>query len=129
MGAVILLELQRAGVAVTTARNSEHGLELARKSRFDLILLDVLLAGSSGFDLCRLLKTDAFLKTLPVIFFTGVPTPQDHKEALSLGAVAYLSKDSGLGKLVERILSEVGLARAAASGNADLGCALHPAAG
>lgn len=117
VGAVILLELQRARVEVTTAHNAERGLELARKTRFDLILLDVMLREASGFEVCRLLKSDDRLKDVPVIFFTGVPTPKDRMEALRLGAVAYLNKGSEMSQLAERILSEVELARTVASGN------------
>lgn len=126
VGAVILLELQRARVEVTTAHNAERGLELARQKRFDLILLDVLLSGTSGFDVCRRFKGDDRLKDLPVIFFTGVPNPQDQKEALRLGAVAYLNKGSEMSLLAERILSEVELARSAASNDEGEASAVSP---
>lgn len=115
VGAVILLELQRARVEVTTAHTIERGLELARQKKFDLILLDVMLKGATGFEACHRLKKDENLKDVPVIFFTGVPNPEDQKEAFRLGAVAYLKKGSEMPQLADRILAEVELARTAAA--------------
>lgn len=120
VAAVILLELQRVGVEITTAHNAERALELARQKPFDLILMDVLLPGDNGFDLCRLLKKDDRLKALPVIFLTGVPTTQGRNEAIGLGAMGYLSKATDRSQLGERIMTAVGLARATAASLAGL---------
>ncbi len=118
VGAIILLELRRNGVEATTVHGVEHALELSRGKKFDLILLDVLLNGTTGFEACRRLRTDDSLKDLPVIFFTGVPNAEDERQAMRLGAVAYLDKAADTQQLAERILTEVQLARTAATGRA-----------
>ncbi len=109
--AVIKLELGQASVAVTTVSNGEQCLALARKQRFDLILLDQQLPGMDGLEICRRLKSDDDLRDLPVIFFTAFPNQAQEREAQRLGAADYLLKGIQSPRLVARILAEVELAR------------------
>jgi len=110
VAALVQLELEQARLSVTTVPSGEHGLSLAHAQKFDLILLDHLLPGISGLEVCRRLKDDASLHDVPVIFLTAHPSPADEHEAVRLGAVDYLRKGVQGPRLAARILAEVELA-------------------
>lgn len=70
----------------------EQALDVARQILPDLILLDILMPGMDGFELCRRLKGDALLADVPVIFTTGLGDSEDEVRGLSLGAIDYVTK-------------------------------------
>ncbi|MET0238255.1 MAG: response regulator, partial [Sphingobium sp.] len=74
------------------ATSGEQALETARSILPDLILLDVLMPGLNGFDVCRALKQDKLLADVPVIFTTGLGDTEDEVRGLSLGAIDYVTK-------------------------------------
>lgn len=111
VSAVVLLELEQANLRVTTVPNGERCLALARKRKFDLILLDQRLPGMDGLEVCRRLKSDPRLKKIPVIFFTAFPSDHEEDEARRLGAVDYVVKGYPEARLAARILAKVELAR------------------
>lgn len=111
VAALVQLELEQARLSVTTAPSGEHGLALAQAQKFDLILLDHMLPGISGLEVCRRLKSDTSLRDVPIIFLTAHPSPADEHEAGRLGAADYLRKGVQAQRLAARILAEVELAR------------------
>lgn len=111
VAALVALELEQANIRVTTAPDGEQALALARKQRFDLILLDQWLPGMDGLEICRRLKRDPALQDIPVILFTAFPSRYHEAEARQLGAADYLEKAIQSPRLAARILSEVELAR------------------
>jgi len=80
------------GYAVETASDGETGLEAAARERPDLILLDVMMPGIDGFEVCRLLKADAAMKAIPVIFLTAMNDPTLNAKAFEAGAVLAMQK-------------------------------------
>ena len=74
------------------AKTGEEALTLLDCDIPDLILLDVMLPEMSGFEICKVLKSNPETNSIPVIFLTARAMPVDIKEALSLGAVGYLAK-------------------------------------
>jgi len=58
----------------------------------DLILLDVMLPEMSGFEICKVLKSDPSTKSIPSFFFTARSMPAEIQKALDLGALGYLAK-------------------------------------
>ncbi len=84
--------LSRENVDILCAMGAKEGLELARQQYPDLILLDVDMPGMSGFDLCRIMKSDSAVASIPVIFLSGSGTPEDKIRGLDLGAVDYVTK-------------------------------------
>jgi two-component system cell cycle response regulator len=111
VAALVQLELEQARLSVTTAPSGEQGLALAHAQKFDLILLDHMLPGISGLEVCRRVKADPTLHDVPVIFLTAHPSPDDEHEAGRLGAADYLRKGVQAPRLAARILAEVELAR------------------
>lgn len=66
-----IARLETSGYNVLKAETAEEGLAILKKKRPDLILLDILLPGMQGDELCRILKKDSGLKSIPVILFTA----------------------------------------------------------
>ena len=80
-------------VKIFTALNGTKGLELARSENPDVILLDIVMPGMDGYEVCRRLKADEHLQTIPVIFLTALKTDRDSRiKALEAGAEGFLSK-------------------------------------
>lgn len=84
--------LQLRGYTVLTASDGEAGLDVAAKERPDLILLDVMMPGLDGFEVCRLLKADAVLKSAPIVILTAMNDATLSARAVEAGAVLALQK-------------------------------------
>lgn len=74
------------------ATSGEQALEVVRLTLPDLVLLDVVMPGMQGFEVCTILKRDPLLSDIPVIFTTGLGDTEDEVHGLSLGAIDYVTK-------------------------------------
>ena len=78
---------------VQVASNGETALKIVRGQKPpELILLDVMMPGLSGYDVCRQLKAEPATRDIPVIFLTAMSAEKDEKRGLDLGAVDYITK-------------------------------------
>lgn len=84
--------LQNKGYQVITATNGEEGLEKARNEMPSLVVLDVVLPGRNGFQVCRDLKSSPDTKNVPVILLTSKTQESDRFWGMKQGADAYLTK-------------------------------------
>lgn len=85
--------LQRAGHVVQEAQNGEEALNLIRVSAPDMIISDILMPVMDGFHLCRRVKGDDTLNSIPFVFYTATYTDsKDEEFALSLGAERFIRK-------------------------------------
>lgn len=84
--------LDKAGFTVIPAGSGEDGLALARRRRPDLILLDLMLPGMDGLEVCRLLKRGRETEGIPVVMLTARGEEADIVAGLELGADDYLTK-------------------------------------
>ncbi len=73
----------------------------------DLILLDIMMPGLSGYDVIRNLKSDPKTRNIPVIFLTAMSAPEDEKKGLELGAVDYITKPISPPILLTRIKTQL----------------------
>jgi DNA-binding response OmpR family regulator len=89
---IIETQLSRHDIAVKTAANGEDALVILRELKPAVLILDVMMDGISGYDLCHVVKRDPRLQDVPVIFLTSRGTPQDYKTGHELGAVIYMVK-------------------------------------
>lgn len=84
--------LRRGGLNVLTASNAEEALEKITTYKPDIILLDIVLPGRSGFELCRELKADAETSKIPVVMCSTKGTDMDKFWGMKQGADAYIPK-------------------------------------
>ena len=77
---------------VFLSADGEAGLEAAAKEKPDLILLDIVLPGISGIEVCKKLKKDEKTKDIPVVFLTGMDTPKNLIDCYEYGAEDFLNK-------------------------------------
>jgi len=83
---------KQAGYRVEAQANGTEGLKRAREGNFDLIVLDIMLPGIDGLEICRILKGDAKTKAIPVIILTAKGEEVDRIVGFELGADDYLTK-------------------------------------
>lgn len=96
---------------VCFSTSGQQALDTARAAQPDLVLLDVLMPGIDGFEVCRQLKEDALLADIPVIFTTGLGDTEDEMRGLSLGAIDYVTKPIQPAILRARVSNHVELKR------------------
>jgi len=89
--------------SVTVATSGVEGLSAARRHRPDLAVLDVLMPGMDGLEVCRQLRADPILADLPVLFLTARSKIEDKVMGLRAGADDYLTKPFNVDELVLRI--------------------------
>jgi DNA-binding response OmpR family regulator len=97
---IIESQLTRHEIVVKTAANGEEALRILKGLVPAVMILDVMMDGISGYDLCHLVKRDRRLQEVPVIFLTSRGTPQDYKTGHELGAVIYMVKPLKAEKLI-----------------------------
>lgn len=90
----ILLNILKASHKVKVAKDGEKALALARKDPdgLDLVLLDVVMPGLDGYEVCRRLKEDPETESIPVVFVSGRDSDEERTRGDSLGAAGYLTK-------------------------------------
>ncbi|HSR25768.1 MAG TPA: response regulator transcription factor [Candidatus Eisenbacteria bacterium] len=104
--------LAAAGYAVTEARDGAVGLRLARTSRPDLVLLDLMLPGMSGMDICRALRRSS---RVPIIMVTAKDSEVDKIVGLELGADDYVTKPFSIREVLARVNAVIRRSRAEAA--------------
>ena len=94
------------------ALNGEKALKIARQDNSpDLILLDIVMPGMDGFDVCKQLKSDVQTRDIPVIFLTGQTDSESVVQGLAMGAVDYVSKPFNASELLARVSTHLALKR------------------
>ncbi len=88
----ILSEVMGEECELLFALNGVDGLALARREQPELILLDVVMPGMDGYEVCNLLKGDPLTRAIPVIFITALNHDEDEGKGLEMGAIDYVSK-------------------------------------
>ena len=89
----LMMELLKTDYQVKLANNGERGLKLATTAQPpDLILLDIMMPGMDGYEVCQKLKADPHTRDIPVVFLTAKSDVEDEKKGLEIGAVDYITK-------------------------------------
>jgi CheY-like chemotaxis protein len=100
---IVELALSGEGFEVETAKNGPDGLALARENPPDLILLDVMMPGMTGFEVLAQLKADEATSLIPVIMLTGVSERKKIQEALASGIDYYIVKPFEFHDLLNKV--------------------------
>jgi two-component system phosphate regulon response regulator PhoB len=95
--------LTKAGYLVLTARDGESGLSTARKHSPDVVILDVMMPGLDGFEVCKRLRSDPATAAAPVLMLTAKAEEADRVLGLELGADDYLVKPFSVRELAARV--------------------------
>jgi two-component system sensor histidine kinase/response regulator len=101
--------LEDEGYEISVATNGEEALEIVQEEIPDLILLDVMMPGMNGFEVCRRLKEMEKIKEIPVIFLTAKTETEDIIKGFEIGGVDYISKPFKKEELLIRIKTHLQL--------------------
>lgn len=110
---------KEGGYMVAIAGTGEKGLSLARGRKFDLVMLDMMLPGIDGLEVCRTLRASAQYAAIPIIFLTARIEESDKLIGLEMGADDYLTKPFSMKEVLARVKAH--LRRASRAGSADAG--------
>jgi len=102
---LIKFNLEKEGYRVTSTLTGEEGISQAKASHPDLVLLDLMLPGIDGFEVCRRLKSDDETKKIPIVMLTAKGEESDIVSGLELGADDYITKPFKPRILIARIRS------------------------
>lgn len=100
--------LLASGYSVLTAMSGEKGLQIVKRQKPDLVILDVILPGIKGRQMCMKIKEDPQTQKIPVIFLTAKDSPDDVKAELAAGAIAHITKPFTPQRLLEEIRKAIG---------------------
>jgi len=104
------VNLAASGMEVFEASDGREGLDLARKERPDLVLLDVMMPGLDGWSVARELAADEQTREIPIVFLTARADPADRRLGEQLGGVGYVVKPFdpvSIGDFVEGVLVRI----------------------
>ena len=107
--------LTKAGYLVLTAKDGESGLAAARRHTPDVIILDVMMPGLDGWEVCKRLRQDPATSALPILMLTAKADEGDRVLGLELGADDYVTKPFGVRELLARVKALLRRAEASAS--------------
>lgn len=105
---LVLHELQKKGYTTFSASNGISGIETAKQNKPDLILLDILMPGIDGFEVCRIFKKDPLLKDIPIIFITAKAHKTDVILGLESGGTSYIVKPVKLEVILQKVIELIG---------------------
>lgn len=109
--AVLHDALDESGYTVLVANNGAAALERARQAVPDVILLDAVMPGMDGFEVCRRLRADSATRAIPIIFMTGLTETEHVVAAFSAGGTDYVTKPVRQSEVIARIAAHVSTAR------------------
>jgi DNA-binding response OmpR family regulator len=101
--ALIKYNLEKEGFSLAGSQTGRGALDLCRRLRPDLVLLDIMLPDSDGLDICKGIRNDAELAQTPIIFLTARASETDRIVGLELGANDYIVKPFFVRELIARI--------------------------
>jgi len=100
---LIQYNLEKEGFAVAGSQTGKGALDLCRRERPDLIILDIMLPDSDGLEICKAIRGNSELASVPVIFLTARASETDRIVGLELGANDYIVKPFFVRELIARI--------------------------
>lgn len=103
--------LSREGYVTYTAPDGEQALKLAQTLSLDLVLLDIMMPGLSGYEVCGELKTNEKTRDIPVIFLSALNQELDKVQAFAIGGVDYITKPFQVKEVLARIETHLTLRR------------------
>ncbi|MCS7251085.1 MAG: response regulator [Anaerolineae bacterium] len=100
---LIAFTLEFGGFDVITAINGQEAVELARQHRPDLIILDVRMPKMTGYEACRVLKSQEETRAIPVVFLSAKGQESEIRQGMEAGADAYILKPFAPDELIQQV--------------------------
>lgn len=100
---LIVFTLEFGGFQVIAATNGQEAVELARQHRPDLILLDVRMPKMTGYEACRILKSQEETRSIPVVFLSAKGQESEIRQGMEAGADAYIIKPFAPDELIQQV--------------------------
>ena len=100
---LVVYNLKKEGFAVDSASDGEQALAKIRKGKYDLVILDLMLPGIQGMEICRIIRNDPKTVRLPIIMLTAKGEEVDRIVGLEMGADDYMSKPFSPRELIARV--------------------------
>lgn len=107
--AVAEVHLTNEGYSIITATSAKQALQLFKTITPDLILLDIMMPVVDGYELCKIIKSDAKLEDIPLIFMTALNQSKDMVKGFDYGAVDYIIKPFNKDELISRVKNHLSL--------------------
>lgn len=95
--------MQKEGYEVLVAKTGDEALAVARQSRPDLVILDVMLPSPNGYEVCQSLRADPKLTGIYILMLTAKSNPAEREKGLAMGADDYVSKPFSNRELVGKV--------------------------
>lgn len=106
---LVVARVEKAGYVVIQGSDGKNGLDMMYSEKPDLILLDLVMPGVDGYEVCRRKRNDSAIKNIPVILFTAnLASKSIDEKARELGAEDYIVKPFDSKELIEKIKKLVG---------------------
>ena len=105
---LVAFMLRLAGYEVAVATNGEEAVEMAPRENPDLILMDVRMPRMTGYEACKVMKSNPDLKDIPVVFLTARGQENEIQQGLEAGAEEYLLKPFAPDQLTSRVKAILG---------------------
>ena len=99
--------LARTNVGILTATNGENALEIVRKQKPELVLLDIHMPVMDGMEVLKEIKADPELEKIPVIMVSAYTSAEDIERSMSLGASGFIKKPVIMDNLISSVKSEL----------------------
>ena len=108
---VLLQTLNGRGYKLLIAKDGENALRIAHKAKPALILLDIMMPGIDGYEVCRRLKADSDVSDITVIFLSALDDTRDKVRGLETGAVDYIAKPFQAEEVIARVDTQLKIHR------------------
>ncbi len=101
------VSLERNGFLTSTASEGSEGVRQALASPPDVIILDLMMDGLNGFEVCKMLRANSSLKNTPIVITSGKSYLSDKDKSINLGADAYIVKPYSPKELVDEVILQI----------------------
>lgn len=103
----LLLQILKDNYALAFAVNGKQAIEVAQKIKPDLILLDIMMPGMDGYEVCRKIKSDPEIYNIPIIFTTAMNEIEDETRGFEAGCVDYITKPISKSLVLARVATHI----------------------
>jgi len=101
--AILSAMLKHWGYEPSLLEDGAKTIDLLKQGNIDLVLLDILMPGSDGFEICRMIKADEYLRHIPVVLLTGLSSKEDRIKGIEAGAEDFITKPFDNAEVLARI--------------------------